>query len=65
MDWDYGLFGKVRRVRIRMVVGLERCPKCGLGLWLVLSRINKDWFVEHVTMFPSQSTGMIWVGSVA
>jgi hypothetical protein len=24
-----------------MVVGLERCLECGLGLWLVLARINQ------------------------
>jgi hypothetical protein len=40
MDWDCGLFGKVPRVWIVMVVGLERCPEYKLGLWLVLARIN-------------------------
>jgi hypothetical protein len=30
-DWDCGLFGKVPRVRIWMVVGLERCPEYGIG----------------------------------
>jgi hypothetical protein len=35
MDWDCGLFGKVPHVRIGIVVGLERCPECGLSLWLV------------------------------
>jgi hypothetical protein len=40
MDWDYGLYGKVPRVQIGMVVGLERWLECRLGLWLVLARIN-------------------------
>jgi hypothetical protein len=34
------LFEKVPHVRIGVVVGLERCPECGLGLWLVVARIN-------------------------
>jgi hypothetical protein len=40
MDWDCGLFGKVPRVRTGMVVVLERCLECGLGLWLGLGQIN-------------------------
>jgi hypothetical protein len=39
-DWDCGLFAKVPHVQIGMVVGLERCPECRLGLWLVLAQIN-------------------------
>jgi hypothetical protein len=39
-DRDCGLFGKVPHVWIGMVVGLESCPECELGLWLVLARIN-------------------------
>jgi hypothetical protein len=41
---DYSIWPKDRqqvpRVRIGMVAGLEMCPEWGLGLWLVLARIN-------------------------
>jgi hypothetical protein len=30
-EWDYGLFGKVPHVRCGIVVGLERCPRYGVG----------------------------------
>jgi hypothetical protein len=30
-DWDCGLFEKVPRVRIGIVVGLKRCLECRLG----------------------------------
>jgi hypothetical protein len=40
MEWERGWFGKVPCVWSVNVDSLEICPEYGLGLWLVLARIN-------------------------
>jgi hypothetical protein len=37
---------------------------CSVLFWIVVVPTSdpKDLFVEHVTMFTTQSTGLIWVG---
>jgi hypothetical protein len=40
--WDCGSFGKVSHIRSGIVVGLERCPGYGVGLWKVMLESGKD-----------------------
>jgi hypothetical protein len=40
-EWDCGLFENVPRVRCGIVVGLERCPRYGVG-WKGISFAEKS-----------------------
>jgi hypothetical protein len=44
----------------------ECTSTCYVLFWIVVvpARDPKDLFMEHVTMFPTQSTMLIWVGLV-
>jgi hypothetical protein len=44
----------------------ECTSTCYTLFWIVVVPTSdpKDLFVEHVTMFTVQSTGLIWVGLV-
>jgi hypothetical protein len=42
--WDCRSFGKIPRVWSGIVVGLERCPEYGAGLWKVMLESAKDRF---------------------
>jgi hypothetical protein len=46
---------------------VRKCTSTGYVLfWIVVVSASdrKDLFVEHVTMFTAQITGLIWVGLV-
>jgi hypothetical protein len=46
---------------------VQECTStCYVRFWFVVVPTSdpKDLFVEHVTMFTVQSTGLIWVGLV-
>jgi hypothetical protein len=44
----------------------ECMSTCYVLFWIVVVSASdpKDLFMEHVTMFTTQSTGLIWVGLV-
>jgi hypothetical protein len=44
----------------------ECMSTCYVLFWIVVVSASdpKDLFIEHVTMFTTQCTGLIWVGLV-
>jgi hypothetical protein len=62
MDWECGKLGKVPRVWIGMMVGLERCPEYGLGCGQYPACGMELWMASKGTLCTGWDCG--WFGKV-